>query len=156
MRTTSNAQRQLLLEVQKDGCRSMLYRLVSPSGQEMFIEESDLNDCSRPMSDDLGHPVHFSMKDGWTAITGFTSPEGMLRRQVWHQASAEWVGLVPTFIHADLRPLVQRSLAQVTRDAALNRSVTESIGLWLRALSPDDAFVASDLFSTTKTYRHAS
>jgi len=155
MRTRPNARKQLLLEVQKDGFRSSIHRITSPSGQDIFVEESDLQDCSRPVSDEMGHPVHFSMKDAWMAVTGYTSPEGLMRRQVWHQTSAEWVGLSPVFIHADLRPLVQRSLAQVTRDAALNRSVTESIGLWLRALAPDDAFVNEDLF-TAKSYRHAS
>ncbi len=156
MRTRLNAPKQLLLEVQKDGFRCQIFRVLSPSGQELFVEESDLQDCSRSISDDLGHPLYFSMKDAWMAVVGFTSPEGLLRKQVWHQSSAEWIGLSPQFIHADLRPLVQRWLSQVTRDAALNRSVSESIGQWLHALSMDESLMTTGLFNEFNTYRHAS
>lgn len=156
MRTRNTHYRELLLEVVHEGHRSLVYRTVSVSGREVFVEETDLPDRSRAVSDDLGHPVYFSMKDAWTTITGFTTSEGLFRRQVWHQPASEWLGLRPAFVHPDLRPLVQRSLAQATHEAALNRSVTESIGLWLRALTNDSAFIQTGLFHPVNTYRHAS
>lgn len=156
MRVRINPRKELLLELQKDGHRSLLYRTMLPSGKEMFIEETDLPDCSRVQSSEDGYPVHFSMKDAWAAITRYTSSEGLVRRQVWHQGDAEWLGLAPTFIHADLRPLVQRSLAKATHDAALNHSVTESIGLWLRSLTADNARFDHGIFNQQNTYRHAS
>jgi hypothetical protein len=51
---------------------------------------------------------------------------------------------------------VQRWLSQVTRDAALNRSVSESIGQWLHALSMDESLMTTGLFHEFNTYRHAS
>ncbi|MCF8259029.1 MAG: hypothetical protein K9J06_15850 [Flavobacteriales bacterium] len=156
MRTRRSPHRELLLEVEHNGFRCIIHRSLTPAGAEIFIEESDLPDCSRPQSDDMGYPVHFGMKDAWSALTAYTSPEGMVARRVWHQGRSEWIGLTPVFIHSDLRPLVQRSLAQVTRDAAIDHTVTNSIGQWLRALSPDSTPVSNGLFNHLNTYRHAS
>jgi len=144
MRTRKEQYRELLLEVERNGFRCLLYRSTTASGREVFMEESDLPDCSRPQSDDLGYPMHFSMKEAWAAITGYTSPEGL------------WASLHPVFVHSDLRPLVQRSLAQVTRDASLSHSVTKGIGQWLRALTIENAPASHGLFNHVNTYRHAS
>lgn len=156
MRTRNEYSRELLLEVERNGFRRLIYRTVLLSGREVFVEESDLPDCSRTEMEEGGFPVHFSMRDAWTAITAYTSPEGLMARQVWHEGGTEWVALNPVFIHDDLRPLVQRSLSQVTRDAALNQTVTASIGQWLRALTQQRSYVNTGLFTESNTYRHAS
>ncbi len=156
MRTRRDNHRELLLEVERNGFRCTIHRSTTASGREIFIEESDLLDCSRPSSDDMGYPVHFSMKDAWACILGYTSPEAMLARRAWHQGGSEWTSLTPMFIHPDLRPLVQRSLAQVTRDAALDRKVTNDLGAWLHALTTASPNLSTGLFQTTNTYRHAS
>ncbi len=156
MRTRRENHRELLLEVEHNGHRCSLYRSTTPTGREIFIEESDLMDCSRPMSDDAGYPLHFSMKDAWSAIVAYTTPEGLLARKAWHLGGSEWTALNPRFIHEDLRPLVQRSLAQVTRDAALDRRVTSHIGAWLHALTVPSPALSIGLFDHLNTYRHAS
>lgn len=155
MRTRNECPRELLLEVERNGFRRLIYRTMLPSGREVFVEESDMPDCALPQDGD-GYPVHFSMREAWAAITAYTSPEGLLSRQAWHQGGTEWVGLSPVFIHADLRPLVQRALSHVTRDAALNHSVTASIGQWLRALTQEQSCISTGLFTTSNSYRHAS
>jgi len=154
MRTRNDFNRELLLEVQHNGFRTLIHRTLTASGRQVFIEESDMPDCSRP--DDEGYPMHFSMSEAWAAVVRYTSPEGLMGRQAWHQGGDEWVGLRPVYIHPDLRPLVQRSLAQMTRNAALDRTVTASIGHWLRALTEKECAVSIGLFNHSNTYRHAS
>jgi hypothetical protein len=156
MRTRRENHRELMLEVEHNGFRCIVHRTTTAGGREVFIEESDLLDCSRPADDEQGYPVHFSMKEAWAAINGYTSIEGMLARRAWHLGGSEWMGLNPVFIHPDMRPLVQRSLAQVTRDASLNNRVSANIGQWLRALTQESAPVSNGLFNHVNSYRHAS
>lgn len=145
-----------MLEVERNGSRCTLHRTTTASGREILIEESDLLDCSRPTADDMGYPIHFSMREAWAAIVGYTSPEALTTRRAWHQGGSEWTSLTPRFIHPDLRPLVQRSLAQVTRDAALDLKVTNDLGAWLHALTTPPHPLVTGLFNHANTYRHAS
>ncbi len=154
MRTRNEFNRELLLEVQHNGFRTLIYRTLSPSGREVFVSESDMPDCARP--DDEGYPMYFSMSEAWASVVRYVSPEGLMRRQVWHEGGTEWLDLTPAYIHPDMRPLVQRSLALATRNAALDRTVTASIGHWLRALTEQEAHVSIGLFNHYNTYRHAS
>lgn len=154
MRTRKHHNKELLLEVQHNGFRTLIYRTLAPSGREVFIGESDMPDCAR--LDDEGYPMYFSMAEAWASVVHYVSPEGLMHRQVWHEGGTEWVGLTPISIHPDLRPLVQRSLALVTRNAALDRTVTASIGHWLRALTEQEQHVSFGLFNHQNTYRHAS
>lgn len=154
MQNTQN-NRELLLEVEKDGHRKMLYRQFTNSGEEIFLEESDLVDFSRPLNENSDFNVFFSLRDFWNSFIEYTSNEGLLNRQVWHQNSNEWIDLKPIFVHENMRTVIQQSITRLIRnDVNKHQLKMDGIRYWLKALST--ATVTRKSFTTTLTsLRHA-
>jgi hypothetical protein len=148
-------ERELVLEVVKDGFRRLIFRQNIGNGSTLFLEESDLIDFSRPITENGDFNVFFTKRAFWKSFTEFTSNEGLLKKQVWHEQTNEWLNLKPVFIHADIRPLIQESLADATRN--LSGDDTEQIeGLrsWLRKLS-EPTTELNTIVNSAKKYRHA-
>lgn len=155
MKTSNNNQKELLLEVQKDGCRRLIYLTESVEGSPLFVEESHLVDYSRPVYENDDFSVFFTEKAFWKSFTEFTSKEGFANRQVWHQTLNEWLTLEPVFVHNDIKHLVQQSLAEATREISLNDTARiDGIRMWLRALSQSAASLNQSI-NPLETYRHA-
>lgn len=151
----STAKRELVLEVVKDGFRRLVFREDIGNGNTLFLEESDLTDFSRPITENGDFNVFFTKRAFWKSFTEFTSNEGLLKRQVWHQQSNEWLNLKPLFIHPDIKNLVQESIADTTRNLCTeNAEEIEGLRNWLRKLS-EPASQLNSLVTNTKTYRHA-
>lgn len=147
--------KELLLEVEKDGHRRLLYRELTASGDEIFLEESDLIDFSRPLTDSSDYSVFFSLRSFWRSFTEFTSNEGLLNRQVWHQNTNEWLNLQPVFVHERMRTLIQESLRKMIQEGQYHQNnEMDGIRYWLKALST--APVTRKSFNTPLTpLRHA-
>lgn len=148
-------ERELVLEVVKDGFRRLIFRQNIGNGSTLFLEESDLIDFSRPITENGDFNVFFTKRAFWKSFTEFTSNEGLLKKQVWHEQTNEWLNLKPVFIHTDIRPLIQESLADATRN--LSGDDTEQIeGLrsWLRKLS-EPTTELNTIVNSAKKYRHA-
>ncbi len=163
MKNLQQDRKELILEVQKDGYRRLIHRIAKTDGSTLLMEETDLIDLSRPIREGGDFNVYFSKNDLWEAFTRFTSSEGLLRRQVWHESQREWLSLTPMFIHPDMRPLVQQSLTEATRELdAENPAQLEGIHTWLRKLAQPSAVIRDPYFSagrevmnTAKAYLHA-
>ena len=141
--------------MEKDGHRRLLYKQVTESGDAIYLEESDLADFSRPLTDSSDFSVFFSLHAFWKSFTEYTSNEGLLNRQVWHQNTNEWLDLQPVFVHENMRAVVQESLRKLIKDN-LNqqRQELDGIRFWLKALST--APVIRKSFTTPLTpLRHA-
>ena len=163
MKNTEQSKRQLILEVEKNGFRRLIYRITNPDGSFLFMEETDLEDFSRPIREAGDFNVYFNEQRFWKAFVQFTSCEGLLNRQIWHQTTNEWLELTPIFIHADMKQLVQRSLAEATRELNPdNHRQIEGIRTWLQKLSQPTAVVKNpylsvgrEIMNAENTYRHA-
>lgn len=154
MENTAN-NKELLLEVEKGGYRRLLYRQITELGDTIYLEESDLVDFSRPLNDNSDFSVFFSLRAFWKSFTDYTSNEGLLNRQVWHQNTNEWLELHPVFVHENMRAVIQESLRKLIKEN-LNQQQQELDGIrfWLKALST--APVIRKSFSTQLTpLRHA-
>lgn len=154
MKSTEN-KKELVLEVVKDGYRRLIFRQEVGNGSVLFLEESDLIDFSRPLADNDDFSVFFTMRAFWKSFVEFTSNEGLLKRQVWHENTNEWLSLRPVFIHQDIKHLVQASLSEATRvlnpdDSAL----VDGIRFWLRKLAEPSAKFDVAL-NAHKNLRHA-
>lgn len=155
MKNAENNTKELILEVEKDGYRRLLYRTDFGNGSPLFLEDSDLPDYSRPITEADDFNVFFTMRAFWKSFTEFTSIEGVAQRQVWHQNTHEWLNLKPTFIHPDLKALVQKSLVQATQDISLGRDENvEGIRAWLRKLS-EPTTQLDNAINPSKNYRYA-
>lgn len=155
MKSNENTTKELVLEVQKDGYRRLIFRTDIGNGTMLFLEESDLVDFSRPLTDDGDFNVFFTKRAFWKSFTEFTSNEGLMKRQVWHEENPEWLELRPVFIHDDIKHLVQGSLADVTRNLnADNSAQIDGIRTWLRKLS-EPTTTLDQAINPSKTYRHA-
>lgn len=144
--------KELVLEVQKDGHRKLIYRTIAADGTPLFIEESNLVDFSRPFYEGDDFNVFFTDKAFWKSFLEYTSLDGFTNRQVWHQTSNEWLTLNPVFIHNDLKSLIQNSLAEVLRNLSTEQqSELEGVRAWLRALSG----VETQNTNSFKTLRYA-
>lgn len=155
MKSNENTTKELVLEVQKDGFRRLIFRTDVGNGSMLFLEESDLADFSRPLTESSDFNVFFTKRAFWKSFTEFTSNEGLLNRQVWHQENNEWLNLKPVFIHKDIKHLVQNSLADVTRNLDSNDSQSiDGVRSWLRKLSEPTANLNLAI-NTTKKYRYA-
>lgn len=155
MKSNENTTKELVLEVQKDGFRRLIFRTDIGNGTTLFLEESDLVDFSRPLTESSDFNVFFTKRAFWKSFTEFTSNEGLLNRQVWHEENNEWLNLRPVFIHKDIKHLVQNSLADVTRN--LNSDDTKTIdGIrgWLRKLSEPTTDL-DNAINPSKKYRYA-
>lgn len=155
MKSNENTTKELVLEVQKDGFRRLIFRTDIGNGTTLFLEESDLVDFSRPLTESSDFNVFFTKRAFWKSFTEFTSNEGLLNRQVWHEENNEWLNLRPVFIHKDIKRLVQKSLADVTRN--LNSDDTKTIdGIrgWLRKLSEPTTDL-DNAINPSKKYRYA-
>ena len=153
MQTTEN-KKELVLEVVKDGYRRLVFKQDIGNGNHLFLEESDLVDFSRPLTDNNDFNVFFTKRAFWKSFTEFTSNEGLLKRQVWHQQTNDWLQLKPVFIHSSIRSLVQESLSEAVRNLSGNEGEEmEGIRCWLRALSSTSTDV--QIRSPFKTLRHA-
>lgn len=156
MKTSNNNQKELLLEVQKDGCRRLIYLTESVEGSPLIVEESNLVDYSRPFYGNDDFNVFFTERAFWKSFTEFTSKEGFSNRQVWHQTLNEWLTLEPVFIHTDIKHLVQQSLAEATREISLNDTARiDGIRMWLRALAQSTSSFDKSVANPLETYRHA-
>lgn len=132
--------KELILEVVKDGYRRLVYRQVSENGNVIYLEESDIIDFSRPISDNGDYNVFFSKRELWKSLTEFTSNEGLLKRQVWHQKTNEWLALNPIFVHQSISSLVQESLSLVLKNLTTQKpEELEGVRNWLRAVSTSRA-----------------
>lgn len=147
--------KELILEVVKDGYRRLVYRQVSENGNVIYLEESDIIDFSRPISDNGDYNVFFSKRELWKSITEFTSNEGLLRRQAWHQKTNEWLELNPFFIHKSISPLVQESLSEVLKNLTTQKPrELEGVRNWLRAVS-NSSVKSTQQSNTLKHLRYA-
>ena len=155
MKSNKNTIKELILEVQKDGYRRLVFRTDIGNKTMLFLEESDLVDFSRPLTENGDFNVFFTKRAFWKSFTEFTSNEGLLKRQVWHEENDEWLNLRPIFIHEDIRNLVQSSLADVTRNIDPNDSTKiDGIRNWLRRLSEWTSDLNQSI-NPSRTYRHA-
>jgi hypothetical protein len=144
--------KELVLEVQKDGHRKLIYRTIAADGTPLFIEESNLVDFSRPFYEGDDFNVFFTDKAFWKSFLEYTSSDGFTNRQVWHQTTNEWLTLRPIFIHKDVQHLIQESIADVLRNLSTDQqSELEGVRSWLRALSG----VETQNTNSFKTLRHA-
>lgn len=135
MQSTEN-KKELVLEVVKDGYRRLIFRQDIGNGSYLFLEESDLVDFSRPLSESNDFNVFFTERSFWKSFIEYTSNEGLLKRQVWHQQTNEWLELKPVFVHNDIKHLIQNSLSEVIRNLSNNQAdELEGVRAWLRALS---------------------
>lgn len=150
------AKRELVLEVVKDGFRRLVYRTWNNDGSVLFLEESDLEDFSRPLCESNDFNVYFSERAFWKSFTEYTSNEGFLNRSVWHQSADEWLQLKPLFIHQDIKLVIQNSLADATREIRINddRKI-DGIRIWLRALSKSPSSTESLGSNQNESYRYA-
>ena len=163
MKNGQQTKKERILEVEKDGFRRLIHRITKADGSVFFMEETDLIDFSRPISATGDFNVYFTERAFWKAFVRFTSREGLLNRQVWHESAKEWLGLDPLFIHSDLKHLVQNSLAEVTRELSSDGNPQiEGIRKWLRKLAQPQAVVKETYMGVGKnitnlqnTYRHA-
>lgn len=155
MKNTENNTKELVLEVVKDGYRRSIFRTDLGNGTILFLEDSDLTDFSRPISDNSDFNVFFTMRSFWKSFTDFTSNEGLLKRQVWHEANNEWLSLKPVFIHPEVKHLVQESLAEATRElVSSNAEQVEGIRTWLRKLA-ESTTELDRVMNASKKYRYA-
>ena len=154
MKSTEN-NKELVLEVVKDGYRRLVSRQEVGNGSVLFLEESDLVDFSRPLSDNDDFNVFFTMRAFWKSFIDFTSNEGLLKKQVWHQTTNEWLSLQPIFIHSDIKHLVQTSIAEATRELNPDeKELIDGIRCWLRKLAEPTTKLDVAL-NSQKTLRHA-
>ena len=155
MKSNENSTKELVLEVQKDGFRRLIFRTEIGNGTTLFLEESDLVDFSRPLTESSDFNVFFTKRAFWKSFMDFTSNEGLLNRQVWHEENNEWLNLKPVFIHKDIKHLVQNSLADVTRNLnADNAKTVEGVRGWLRKLS-EPTTELDNAINPSKKYRYA-
>ncbi len=154
MKSTELFKRELILEVAKDGQRRMIYRTVSANGDVLFLEESDLEDHSRPMYEDEDFNLFFTERAFWKSFIEYTSMEGLKNRHVWHQPANEWLGLKPVFIHEDIHPLIKRSLAEASREVHAESRQWEGMRIWLQHLSGSSRSIEA-IVEPSKKYRHA-
>lgn len=163
MKNQQQDKKELVLEVEKDGFRRLVHRITRTDGITLFMEETDLVDFSRPIREGGDFNVYFTERAFWRSFTQFTSSEGLLNRQVWHETTKEWLGLTPLFIHPDMEHLVQQSLAEATRElSANNGQQIEGIRTWLRKLAQPKAVVKNpylsagrEIMNAENIYRHA-
>ena len=154
METNDQTPRELLLEVQRDGCRRLIYRTTSVENSPLFVEESNLMDFSRPFYEGDDFNVFFTEKAFWRSFTEYTSFEGFSNRQIWHETSNEWLSLTPVFIHNDIKHLIQESLSEIIRNLSENQETEmEGIRKWLRALSTSSSSIT--IKQPYNTLRHA-
>ena len=155
MKNDASNTKELVLEVVKDGYRRLIFRTDMGNGTTLFLEESDLVDFSRPLTDNNDFNVFFTMRSFWKSLVDFTSNKGLLKRQVWHQSNNEWLSLSPVFIHKDIKHLVQESLAEATRELATdNLEQVDGIRTWLRKLAEPTTTLDTAIY-TSKKYRYA-
>ena len=99
--------------------------------------------------------MFFTKRAFWKSFTEFTSNEGLLNRQVWHEENHEWLNLKPVFVHKDIKHLVQNSLADVTRNLDSDDAKTiDGIRCWLRKLS-EPTTELDIAMNPSKKYRYA-
>lgn len=155
MKTNANNTKELVLEVVKDGYRRLIFRTDIGNGTTLFLEESDLIDFSRPLTDNSDFNVFFTMRAFWKSFTEFTSIEGLSKRQVWHEASNEWLSLNPVFVHEDVKHLIRESLSEATRGIQNgDMQNVEGIRTWLRKLA-EPTTELENAINPSKKYRHA-
>ena len=155
MKSNENNTKELVLEVQKDGFRRLIFRTDIGNGTMLFLEESDLVDFSRPLTESSDFNVFFTKRAFWKSFMGYTSNEGLLNRQVWHEENNEWLNLKPVFVHKDIKHLVQNSLADVTRNLnAEDSKMIDGIRGWLRKLS-EPTTELDNAINPSKNYRYA-
>ena len=155
MKNAENNTKELVLEVVKDGYRRLIFRTDFGNGTVLFLEKSDLVDFSRPMTENDDFNVFFTIGSFWKSFIEFTSVEGLSKRQVWHQASHEWLNLQPVFIHADVKPLIQKSLSEATRCIANgDASKVDGIRTWLKKLAQPTTEL-DNAMNPSKKYRYA-
>lgn len=155
MKNSENNTKELVLEVAKDGYRRLIFRTVLGNGTTLFLEESDLIDFSRPMTENDDFNVFFTMRSFWKSFVEFTSVEGLSKRQVWHEASHEWLNLHPVFVHADVKRLIQESLSDATRCIANgDSSKVDGIRTWLQKLA-EPTTELDNAINPSKKYRYA-
>jgi hypothetical protein len=156
MKKQQNIQKELILEVQKDGFRRFIYKTSNADGSSLYLEESSLPDFSRPMSGEADHNVFFTKRAFWKSFIAYTSCEGLLKRQVWHESSKEWLNLNPVFIHNDIKHLVQQSLAKATQQlSAESGNQIDGIRGWLAKLAQSPALLQESISNPQNNYRHA-
>jgi hypothetical protein len=154
MKSTDLFKRELILEVATDGQRRMIYRTVSATGDALYLEESELEDHTRPVSEDSDFNVFFTEWSFWRSFVEYTSLEGLKNRHVWHQPANEWLGLTPVFIHEDLCPLVRKSVAEASRELHADARQWEGMRVWLQHLSGLST-ANETIVEPSKIYRHA-
>ena len=155
MKNNADNTKELVLEVVKDGYRRLIFRTDIGNGTKLYLEESDLADFSRPITENNDFNVFFTMRAFWKSFVDFTSNEGLLKRQVWHETNNEWLSLKPVFVHADVKHLVQESLSEATREIANgDLEQVEGIRTWLRKLA-EPTTELDNAINPSKKYRHA-
>jgi len=155
MKNNTNNTKELVLEVVKDGYRRLIFRTDIGNGSTLFLEESDLIDFSRPITENDDFNVFFTMRAFWKSFTEFTSNEGLLNRQVWHESNNEWLNLKPVFVHQDVKHLIQESLGNATREIQNGDSKNvEGIRTWLRKMS-EPTTELENAINPSKKYRYA-
>ena len=129
---TTDQTPELMLELNFEDRRSLLYRLITDDGTVMYYEESDIADLNRPVGMENSVPLYYSLESAWKAITGFVSQKGFNARSSWHEKSCDWLQLKPGFVHTLIRPFIMRSLSDQTRSIeGLQENEIDGLRNWI-------------------------
>jgi hypothetical protein len=149
---SSNASPELLLEVSFRNSRSLIFRMRSDDGSVLYFEKSDIADFNKPVAHEEEMPLYYSLESAWKSILGFTSAEGFLNRSVWHEESKDWLKMTPRFIEGSVRPLIMRSLSEVSHASSqLSSENLDGLRTWIKEVAADQPI---RLNRTPKTPNH--
>lgn len=129
---TTDQTPELMLELNFEDRRSLLYRLITDDGTVMYYEESDITDLNRPVGMENSVPLYYSLESAWKAITSFVSQKGFNKRSSWHDKSCDWLQLKPGFVHTLIRPFIMRSLSDQTQSIeGLQQTEVDGLRYWI-------------------------
>jgi hypothetical protein len=152
----SNQTPELILELNFDDCRSLLYRLMTDDGTVMYYEESDITDHNRPVGMENSVPLYYSLESAWKAISGFVSHSGLANRGAWHQESNEWLNLKPSSVHRLIRPFIMRSLSATTRNIeGLKQNEIDGLRNWITRTTSESPLKLNTHLSNPTNHVHA-
>ncbi|MFT5054014.1 MAG: hypothetical protein ACI9FU_002227 [Granulosicoccus sp.] len=152
----SNQTPELILELNFQDRRSLLYRLMTDDGTVMYYEESDITDHNRPIGMENSVPLYYSLESAWKAISGFVSHAGLTGRSTWHEESNDWLNLKPSFVHRLIRPFIMRSLSDQTRNIeGLKQIEIAGLRTWITRITSESPLKLNTHLSNPTDHVHA-
>lgn len=149
---SSNNSPELVLEVSLGNARSLIFRMKGDDGSVLYFEKSDILDFNKPVGHEEDMPLYYSLESAWKSVLGFTSADGFLNRAVWHEESKDWLRLTPRFIEGSVRPLIMRSLSEVSHASnSLSAENLDGLRNWIKEVAADQPI---KLNRTPKTTDH--